>query len=206
MQYIILYYLSAACSTLALRRRGSEYQLADLVTATSKILNALEETEQTMDRSVMAALAQWPLIPGTVEAPPGSTGSLRGSLATVKAVNHGTPLPFAQTLLNVIISLIMSAFVLTAAVVVYRHAVAGWLKKLSARRFLSPVLRGVHKPTRASRSSGESTTQGREPAPTLIAAPSVSGALSNAILAKAPESDSDNASTTDEESSPESCH
>ncbi|KAF4669528.1 hypothetical protein FOL46_001351 [Perkinsus olseni] len=201
MQYIILYYLSAACSTLALRRRGSEYQLADLVTATSKILNALEETEQTMDRSVM-----WPLIPGTVEAPPGSTGSLRGSLATVKAVNHGTPLPFAQTLLNVIISLIMSAFVLTAAVVVYRHAVAGWLKKLSARRFLSPVLRGVHKPTRASRSSGESTTQGREPAPTLIAAPSVSGALSNAILAKAPESDSDNASTTDEESSPESCH
>ncbi|KAF4708859.1 hypothetical protein FOZ63_004159 [Perkinsus olseni] len=201
MQYTILYYLSAACSTLALRRRGSEYQLADLVTATSKILNALEETEQTMDRSVM-----WPLIPGTVEAPPGSTGSLRGSLATVKAVNHGTPLPFAQALLNVIISLIMSAFILTAAVVVYRHAVAGWLKKLSARRFLSPVLRGVHKPTRASRSSGESTTQGREPAPTLIAAPSVSGALSNAILAKAPESDSDNASTTDEESSPESCH
>lgn len=83
----------------------------------------------------------------------------RGTPVSVKAGATSTPLPIAQALLNVIISLVISAILLTAATVrirvfcmeiyfyvqiVYRHTVAGWLRRLSARRFLSPVLRSIH--------------------------------------------------------------
>ncbi|EER16236.1 hypothetical protein Pmar_PMAR003699 [Perkinsus marinus ATCC 50983] len=215
MRFTICHCLLGAVPAIALRRRGSEYQLTDLVTATSNILNALEETEQTMDRSVMvtfcpvetsdvaslsqAALMQWPLIPGSAEAPPASIGSLRGTPVSVKAGATSTPLPIAQALLNVIISLVISAILLTAATIVYRHTVAGWLRRLSARRFLSPVLRSIHKPTRSS--SIEVASQPSEKVPALVIAPAtVDDPLTSAMIEKTPDSDSDNASTVDEES------
>ncbi|KAF4678080.1 hypothetical protein FOL47_005359 [Perkinsus chesapeaki] len=187
-----------AGSAMALRRRAGESQIADLVSATSKILNALDEVEESMDRSVMTALEQWPLIPGSVEAPKSNSNTaLRGS-----AVPNGRasfPLPLAQALLNVIISLVMSAILLTVAVIIYRHAVAAWLKKLSSRKFLSPVFRGVHKPSRPD--SATAVCESREAVPALMVAPGISARseLGKAIVAKTHDAESDGASTADEE-------